>query len=207
MASVQTEEPATSKTFVQTANKLKEAYQTVEEEDDDMTEAAWDDAPGASLNPREVKRARREEIEYVHKMSVYNKVQVVEVYQTTRKGPMSVRWIDVDKGDVERPNYRSRLVAREINASKRGDSFALTPFLEALEVIVSLTVSGDKGEVLMINDIGRALPRAPATKTAYVQLPDEDRLDGESECVVVSTTPCTAHEARHKIGRMNIHHN
>ena len=35
------------------------------------------------------------------------------------KPPISVKWVDVNKGDDLNPNYRSRLVAREIvNASR-----------------------------------------------------------------------------------------
>ena len=74
---------------------------------------------GAPFDPQEVKRARREEVDCVHKMNLYEKVPISEVYQQTGKAPISVRWIDINKGDKEPPNYRSRLVAREMNTSKR----------------------------------------------------------------------------------------
>ena len=32
----------------------------------------------------------------------------------TGKNPISVRWVDINKGDDATPNYRSRLVARDI---------------------------------------------------------------------------------------------
>ena len=163
---------------MQTTIKLREKCQTVEEEEDDLLEEVWDDVSGAALKPEEVKRVRREETEYVHNMKLYDKVSIDEAYQKTGKGPISVRWIDINKGDVESPNYRSRLVAREINTSKRDDLFAATPPLEALKVILSLTSSGNKGEILMINDISRAFFHAPAKRAVYVQLPNEDRLGG-----------------------------
>ena len=47
------------------------------------------------------------------------------------KGPIGTRWIDTNKGDDEDPEYRSRIVAQEVNTEKRIDLFAATPPLEA----------------------------------------------------------------------------
>ena len=94
-------------------------------------------------------------------------------------GSISVRWIDINKGDSQNLNYRFRLVAREINTNKRDDLFAATPPLEALKVILSFTIKGNNGEALMINDISRAFFHAPAKRKVYVQLPEEDREDGD----------------------------
>mgnify|MGYP003315960231 CR=1 FL=1 len=88
---------------------------------------------------------------------------------------IGVRWIDINKGDTQNPNYRSRLVAREINTSKRMDLFAATPPLEALKLVLSILTSGNKGEKLMINDVSRAFFCAPARRQVFVELPD-DRL-------------------------------
>ena len=150
---------------------------------DAQLEEAWDDVSGAQLDPKEVRRSRMEEIDYIHKMNVYTKVPISQCYQRTNKGPISVRWIDINKGDVERPNYRSRLVAREINAYKRDDLFAATPPLEAMKLILSMAASNNKGEVLMINDVSRAFFHAKATREVYVQLPEEDhKPEGERLC-------------------------
>ena len=100
-------------------------------------------------------------------------------HKQTGKGPISVRWIDINKGDKECPNYRSRLVAREINTSKRNDFFAATPPLESLKVVSSIAASSNKGEVIMVNDISSAFFHAPAKRNVYVQLPDEDRGKGQ----------------------------
>ena len=32
---------------------------------------------------------------------------------------MSLRWVDTDRGHADRPNYRSRLVVREIKKAKK----------------------------------------------------------------------------------------
>ena len=116
-------------------NKCK----TVEEDLSAKMEAAWDDVSGAALDLERVKQARKEDIEYVHKMGLYQKVPVSECVRATGRQPISARWIGINKGDNENPNYRSRLVAREINTHKREDLFAATPPLEAMKAILSLT--------------------------------------------------------------------
>ena len=95
------------------------------------------------------------------------------------KDPITVRWIDINKGDAQTPNYRSRLVAREIYTYKRDDLFAATPPLEALKTILAMTATANKGEVLMVNDISRAYFHAKAERDVYVQLPSEDQMEGE----------------------------
>ena len=181
MANIQTEDDTTSKSMIKEANKIKERYQTIEEDDGDEYLEAWDDVSGSPFDPKAVQKARQEEIEYVHKMNLYTKVSKKEAHKETGKSPISVRWIDINKGDAEHPNYRSRLVAREINTSKRDDLFAATPPLEASKFSLPLTTSGNKGEVIMINDISRAFFHAPAKRRVYVQLPEEDRKDGEED--------------------------
>ena len=86
-------------------------------------------------------------------MQLYDKVPINECKRATGKMPITVRWIDINKGDNEKPNYRSRLVARELNTHKRDDLFAATPPLEALKIILSMTASSNRGEVIMVNDI------------------------------------------------------
>ena len=41
-------------------------------------ERAWDDVSGAGLNPKAVRQARTEDIEYVKKMNLYTKVPISE---------------------------------------------------------------------------------------------------------------------------------
>ena len=117
----------TSKELRESAGELKHKYKTVEEGNEDQLEAAWDDVSGAELDPNMVREARREEIEYVRKMHLYDKVHINECKRTTGKMPIIVRWIDINNGDKEKPNYRSSVVARELNIHKREDLFAATP--------------------------------------------------------------------------------
>ena len=151
----------------------------MDEDDHAALETAWDDISGAELNPEEVKKARAEEIDYVRKMSLYTKVLIEECYKKTGRAPITVRWIDINKGDQTSPNYRSRLVAREINIRKRDDLFAGTPPLEALKSILSMAASGDRGEVVMVNDVSRAFVHAKACREIFVQLANEDGQQGD----------------------------
>ena len=153
----------------------------MEEDYTEELEAAWDDVSGAALNPKMVREARQEEMAYVNQMKLYDKVLISECKRITGKMPITVRWIDINKGDADSPNYRSRLVAREINTHKREDLFAATPPLEALKVILSMTASANKGEVIMVNDISRAFFHARVERDVYIQLPDEDRKAGEDD--------------------------
>ena len=163
------------------AREIQSKCKTVEEEDSELLEEAWDDVSGARLKSEKVKKARQEEAEYIHKMNLYTKVPTAECHRRTGKAPIIVRWFDINKGDEDKHNYRSRLVAREINTHKREDLFAATPPLEALKLILSIAASSNKGEIGMINDVSRAFFHAKATRDAYVKLLAEDLQPGEEE--------------------------
>ena len=60
-----------------------------------------------------------EDIEYFKKMGVYEKVKIEEAYRVTGKSPIAVRWVDINTGGGSRPNYRSRLVAKEFNTRRQ----------------------------------------------------------------------------------------
>ena len=145
---------------------------------------AWDDVKDRELDPKEVLRARREEIEYIHKMGLYKKVPKSLCKRVTGKAPIQTKWIDTNKKDEAHPLYRSRLVAKEIKKDCRWDLFAATPPLEALRMVVSCAASqGARGSHwrIMTHDVSRAYFYAPATRRVFVQLPPEDRKDDEQE--------------------------
>ena len=58
-------------------------------------------------------KARAEEIQYFKDKKIYIKVPRAKCYEMTGKALVRVRWADVNKGDENEPNYRSRLVAME----------------------------------------------------------------------------------------------
>ena len=145
---------------------------------------AFDDLTGDKLDPKMMSQARREEIKYFRSMGVYEKVKVDESWSVTGKGPIAVRWVDINKGDSRVPNYRSRRVAKEFNTGVNHDLYAATPPSECLRLMLSILASGRKaGTSLMYADVSRAYFYAPAERPVYVQLPEEDQLPGdEGKC-------------------------
>ena len=87
--------------------------------------------------------ARRKELEYFCSKEVWIKVPATRARQVTGRPPISTKWVDVSKGDECEPNYRSRLVARQIKARDfSGDTyFAPAPPLEALRTVLSLAAT------------------------------------------------------------------
>ena len=95
---------------------------------------------------------------------------------------IGVRWIDINKGDSEHPDYRSRLVAKDFKGDDRPDLFAATPPLEALKLLISIAAS-NPGLHIMINDVKSAYFHAAVKRPVYIELPKEDRLEGDEDMV------------------------
>jgi hypothetical protein len=143
---------------------------------------AYDDLTGAEPSPALMKEARREEIQFFRNRKVYEKVDVAESWKVTGKGPIGVRWVDINKGDNINPKYRSRLVAKEFNTGVRPDLYAATPPSECLRLLLS-KLATDKTLKLMYADVSRAYFHAKAIRPVYVQLTEEDVEEGdEGKC-------------------------
>ena len=78
------------------------------------SETAWDDVSNENRVPALVHAARALEMEYSHKLGVYEKAPR-EHRADTRGKIIGVRWVDVNKGDALDVNYRSRLLGPEFN--------------------------------------------------------------------------------------------
>ena len=74
----------------------------------------FDELSGRQLDKDEVIRARLEEMRQFEEHKVYTKVPISQCIKETGKKPIQVRWLDINKGDEENLEYRSRLVAKEI---------------------------------------------------------------------------------------------
>ena len=89
-----------------------------------------------------------------------------------------MKWLDINKGDEKEPEYRSRLVAKEIAHTKDEMMFAATPPLEAKKLLFSRAVTGTKNSQnplkLLFIDVRRAYFYAKARRPVDVQLPPED---------------------------------
>ena len=147
---------------------------------------AYDDVTGKELDMEEVSKARALELGYIAQKGVWVKMLRSEA---KRKGirVVGTRWLDINKGDEEAENYRSRLVAKDFNQGKEEGIFAATPPLEALKLFISdvATVGGRVTEekILMINDVARAFFEADMRKELCVELPEESKMQGEGDVV------------------------
>ena len=152
-----------------------------------------DSVTGQPLRAELVRAARKLELEYFDAKQVWEKRPRSEALAKTGKAPITVRWIDTNKGDDEQPNYRSRLVAREIRRAGEDPIFAPTPPLESLRTIVSLAATDLKGMAPHVRDtlserrtqvsfmdISRAYFCAATDPDdpTYVELPAEDPDSG-----------------------------
>ena len=96
---------------------------------------------------------------------------------------------------MRRPNYRSRMVGKELNDSVLEGLFAATPPLEALRLLLShaasysppygIPAAGSRLTMehcrsLLIADVSRAFFEAPAKRDLCVELPEEALVAGET---------------------------
>lgn len=100
-----------------------------------------DSVTGQVLDPTLVRSARRKEMECFKSKNVWIKKPVSEACEGMGKAPITAKWVDTNKGDDVEPNYRSRLVAREIRRHGGDSIFSPTPPLESLRTILSLAVT------------------------------------------------------------------
>ena len=90
------------------ANEVKDAGEVEEDEEGmGMMQEAWDDVPGGELPIKEVKAARREEINYMVERKIWSAVPVSESWEKTKGG----------EGAME---VRCRLVARDFKGKEKG---------------------------------------------------------------------------------------
>ena len=64
------------------------------------------------MKPDLVNKARELEMEFFVKMGVYDIVSRTEALRSGQGKIIKGRWIDTNKGDSARPDYRSRFVGK-----------------------------------------------------------------------------------------------
>ena len=79
-----------------------------------MTRDFWDERNGEALNPATVTKVRSEEITFMAKIEWHEEADIKECMETIEKPAIGTRWVDVNKGSVESPDVRCRLVARDL---------------------------------------------------------------------------------------------
>ena len=118
-----------------------------------------DDVSGRVLDHELAVKARKLEMDLFRKMRMYDKVPSAAA---TRDGcrVISTKWVDINKRDQKAPNYRARLVGRELKLDSRLDLFAATPPLEANRIICSWCANNQYGQQpyrIMTVDVKRGL--------------------------------------------------
>ena len=100
----------------------------------------------------------------------------------TGRPPIPTEWVDINKGDALRPNYRSRLVCQEtrgrstIDAEDWAATFAATPPFEAFRLQLSLMMTGPRSQiegdddVLILLDIARAHLHSPLARVVFATI-------------------------------------
>ena len=135
------------------------------------------------LDAGKVVEARSKEVTYLRDKRVYDRVLRHHAVKNKWK-IIRTRWIDINKGDDENPNYRSRLVGKEFNDGQMDGLFAGTPPLEALRFLVHGAATVRSGEemgtkVIMVNDVARAFFEAPAMRNICIEIPKEDMSEAD----------------------------
>ena len=108
------EENLSDKQLVTIANMYLDADVELRAAGTQADKSYVDSLTGQPLDPGLVAAARRKELEYFAAKRVLRKVPRADAMRFQGKPPITVKCIDVSKGDDETPNYRSRLVAREV---------------------------------------------------------------------------------------------
>ena len=157
-----------------------------------------DDLTGQLLDPALVRAAWQQELDFPQTEEVWTKRPMDEARRKTGKPPITVRWVDVNKGDDTNPNIRSRLVARQIRQPGEEAIFAPTPPLESLRTILFLAATNVQGRAPHVHDprserriqisaidISRAYFNASIEDGAgptYVMLPPEHPDHAKGRC-------------------------
>ena len=154
------------KVLKQEMNALIHRYDGIDE--------SWDDVTGARLVSGLVKSARSLEMQFFEKMGVF--AQILHRDEVKKKNGKTIRgrWIDTNKGDGARPDYRSRFVGKEFNVGVDPELFAATPPLEALKLLMGhASANWNLGVHIMFSDVKRAYFNAKAERELWADIPEE----------------------------------
>ena len=140
----------------------------------------WGDNFGGCLDLELCAKARREEAEYVRRHKMHTGFPRETCPRETAKAPTKTGWAETDKGQPGKPNACVSWVAKEYKTHARPELYALTPPLEALNVVLSEIATGERGgKVVALVDLRRAYFYAPSRRRVFVELPPEDYQAGD----------------------------
>ena len=153
-------------------------------------EEIYDAITGVKLDPVLVAQARNTEMRFlVDELNAYKYDSVDNCLRMTGKRPIPVKWVDVNKGDAQRPEVRSRLAVAETrhrttpSEMDNAQTFSATPPYEALRMLASYVMSprnkDEKSHVLMFT---RAHPHCTLRREVWVLTAEHPRSKEEGVC-------------------------
>ena len=104
-----------------------------------------DEITGLPLPKEDVLAARADEINDYLKYDVFKEVDVDEAWATTGKAPVSSRWKDINKGDRDHMQVRSRLIAQEIKKKGWESVFTACPPWTVFQLMLSSVMTKPTG--------------------------------------------------------------
>ena len=72
-----------------------------------------DNISGVPLDPKLVEEGRREEMEFLRQLGAYRIDSKARCREESGRDPVPMVWVDVNKGDEQKPNVRCRLCVAE----------------------------------------------------------------------------------------------
>jgi hypothetical protein len=121
------------------------------------------------------------EMKFVWDRGIYRYSNTDECWRVSGKGPIGLKWVDTDKGEL----IRSRLVATEVRPKWQEAIFSATPPLEAMRVLIAMAAATPRKcrkadrLCIMLIDVARAHFYAKSKRRVFIRLPPEDPRSGE----------------------------
>ena len=118
----------------------------------------------------------RDELSYFYDNSIWEPETVKQARAEVAAPPIRMRWVVCNKGDLENPDIRARLVACEVNTYNTDEFYAATPPLEAKKMLFSHFASqGRAGSPMQISfvDIKKAYFNGVPRRKLFVKFPRE----------------------------------
>ncbi len=119
--------------------RLEEEQEGIRDETENLTRYSlqqyWDATAQEKLPPDFTIAARKEELGVTRDWEVWDNVPVSESWAVAGKASLLGKWVEANKGDLERAVIRSLYVAKEFANTSSDEFFAATPPLEALRML------------------------------------------------------------------------
>eukprot|EP00971_Amphidinium_carterae_P216296 4293511-Amphidinium_carterae.1 len=134
-----------------------------------------DEITGLPLPKDGVLAARADELNDYAQYDVFEEVDEAMAWTVTGKAPVGSRWKDINKGDAEHVQVRSRLIATQVKRQGWESVFTACPPWCAFRLMISsfmtMTKEGKATRKLLLLDIKRAFLNTPCRSDLFVTPP------------------------------------